>query len=208
MTIGIDRRTTLRYLRMQAPMFDGDPDKGGGGGENNDGKGEPDPKPAAKNDDHKGDKGFKPITTQEELDEIFLPRLSRAIKSARKEIKEEMLEEAKAEEAKKNGDYKALYEEAQKVIDGYKAKEAEEELTTLKRKVAAKVGLPETAIPRLSGESEEDLTKDAKELLTLLGPTKKEPEDIDLGNGNRRPRPPKKEGEEEAWKKPEHWLNG
>lgn len=145
----------------------------------------------------KKDSSFKPITSQDDLDALITSRLRRQDKSIRAEIRKEIEDEAREAEAKENGNFKELYEKAQAELQKLQDEKAENELVALKAKVAKDVGLPESAIPRLTGTDEESLKTDAKELLKLVGSSKEEAEDADLGNSNNSRRGPRKPKDED-----------
>jgi len=115
--------------------------------------------------------------TQEELE-----KTREALKKANKEAadRRKRLDELEAAEAKRNQDAMSESEKAQARIQQLEtekaqleAKHREIERRDLQRKVAEAVGLPFALAERLRGESEEDLTEDAKAMLELL-PKKQE----------------------------------
>jgi DNA-binding transcriptional regulator GbsR (MarR family) len=150
----------------------------------------------------KGDSGFKPITSQEDFDAMIADRLDRARKNIKSEVVKQLAEEADAEAAKKNGDYKKLYEAEKAKVDKYEAEAKERDAKDLRAKIAKDVGLPEDAIHRLQGETEDDLTKDAKNLLKMLAPTGEV--ETDLGASKNSVRKPKAK-EQEDMVKPDYW---
>jgi hypothetical protein len=115
--------------------------------------------------------------TQKELE-----KTREALKKANKEAadRRKRLEELEAAEAKRNQDAMSETEKAQARIQQLEtekaqleAKHREIERRDLQRKVAEAVGLPLALAERLRGDSEEDLTDDAKSMLELL-PKKQE----------------------------------
>lgn len=205
MTIGLDRRTAMRWA-LTGPFLDADQDQGGSKKDSDD-NGDPAGKGTSTDGDDKGDKGFRPITSQEDLDLIVTRRLDRAKRSMKDDIKAEIeaeiRAEAEAEAAKAAGDFKALYEAEKKKVEKLEGEKKARELDELKRAVAAKVGLPEIAIPRLTGETEAELEKDAKELLALVAP--KTVDDLDTGESNNGRRL-KKKGDKKDYEDPNFWL--
>lgn len=154
----------------------------------------------------KKDSGFKAITSQDDLDAIVTSRLRRQEKSLRAELRKEIEEEAEEEQAKESGKYKDLYDKALEKIEKLEGEKRAAELTELKAKVAKEVGLPESAIPRLVGDDEETLKKDAKSLLEIVGSSKEDTEvNADLGNSNQPKRPKKKADEDKELEDPNFW---
>lgn len=95
---------------------------------------------------------FKELNTRAQTAEVELKKLQDAAKSKTDE------------ELKKQNEFKTLYENTQKELSA-------EKLTNLRLRVAASKGLPADLIDRLRGETEEDLQKDADNLLTFLKPS-------------------------------------
>lgn len=158
--------------------------------------------------------GFKPITTQEDLDAVLTKRLARQARTLRDEIAKELKDEAEAEAAKKaaeeQGDFKKLYEESQaeieklkKKIEEHDAEVKQQTLDELRQAVIDEFQLPKDLADRLHGETKEELRADAKKLAEVIVP--REAPDIDTGktggDGNRR----KPSADKEAVKKPETW---
>lgn len=123
---------------------------------------------------------FKAITTQEEFDAAIGERLKREQATVRKEYEGYLSPE---EVAKRYAGYlspddeKAKYkgylspEEAAKKdakIKGY-------ETDSVKTRIALEKGLPYELASRLSGETEEDIRKDAEGLSRLIGQQKQDP---------------------------------
>ena len=87
-------------------------------------------------------------------------------KQAKQERKE--LETLKAEKKAKEDAELSEIDRLKKQADEAKAQNAKLQAEILRRDVIAKTGLPAVFADRLKGETEEDLTKDAEELLKLL----------------------------------------
>ena len=115
---------------------------------------------------------FTVIETQEQLDKIIGERIARAEKKA---------EEAAAKQyadyddlKKKVSDYEAQItnygkqltdaQEALKTVDDLKAQIKAHETASVKTRIAHEVGLPYELANRLSGETEEEIRKDAETL--------------------------------------------
>ncbi len=126
---------------------------------------------------------FKTITTQEEFDAAIGERIKRERESASKKYEgylspddyqnkvkeyEEKLKEANGkleEAAKKAADHDKEVAERDAKIKGY-------ETASVKARVAHETGIPYELAGRLSGESEEDIRKDAETLLAAIGSQK------------------------------------
>ena len=116
---------------------------------------------------------FKAITTQEEFDAAIQARLARERASVAKQYsdyedlkkKVAAFDSAKKSTEEKFAEEMARMKEAIATADG---KIRAYELGTLRAKVAAEVGLPSGLIDRLSGETEEDIRKDAKTLGEII----------------------------------------
>lgn len=122
---------------------------------------------------------FKAITTQEEFDERIRERLKRQEESISKKYEGFM---SAGDVEKLKGDYdrqiadlnsavKAAADKAatyDKDIADRDAKIKSYETSVLKTKIAHEVGIPYELAGRLSGESEEDLRKDAEGLSKLM----------------------------------------
>lgn len=77
----------------------------------------------------------------------------------------EAAEQKRLEEQQK---FQELYEKEKAKREAAEAQRQALELTSLKRRVADEVGLPKALAERLQGETEEDITADAKALLKTL----------------------------------------
>lgn len=139
---------------------------------------------------------FTAITTQEQFDAAIRDRITRAeAKTAEKyakHISPEAFEQKTAELTQKITDLNKIIEEGktksgessktiadlQKQIKGY-------ETASVKTKIAAEIGLPYELANRLSGETEEDIRKDAELFKTLMGQKKPAPlHNPEGGKGN------------------------
>lgn len=116
---------------------------------------------------------FKPIETQEQLDAIISDRIKRAQETTRKEFEGFLSPDDAAkkyagylspeDEKKKYAGYLSPEEAAKKdaKIKGY-------ETNSVKMRIAHENNIPYELAGRLSGESEEDIRKDAESLAKLL----------------------------------------
>ncbi len=124
----------------------------------------------------------KPITTQEDLDALIGDRLKRDRETHAKKyegwMSPEKQEETKKESEKQIEDLtKQIEEQGKKYADMEKqnqtlqAQNRKYETDSVKRKVANELGLDWGLADRLTGETEEDIRKDAENLKSLLGTT-------------------------------------
>lgn len=105
---------------------------------------------------------FKPINTQEELDTILGERLRRERESISKQygdydsLKQQVsdLTKEREENAKKYAGYDQQLAERDAKIKGY-------ETSSVKMRIAREKGIPYELAERLSGETEDDIRKDA-----------------------------------------------
>ena len=137
--------------------------------------------------------GFKPIETQEELDNIIKERLKRERESTQKRyegwISPEDHQKALDASNKAFDDFKKAHESDEQTIADLTAKNKAYETATLKSRIAHEVGLSFEWIDRIGGEDEESIRKDAESLKKLVGagaqpiPTKNTEagEDVDSG---------------------------
>ena len=132
-------------------------DAGTGGGSDGTGKGQESP----------------PTFTQADMDRVVEKRLKEEGERIARQVREDIEREATEAEAKKQGDFKKLYEALETKYQTLEADLKRRDREDLLRKVAREVGLPETATVRLIGETEEELTKDAKELKKQLAASTK-----------------------------------
>lgn len=110
---------------------------------------------------------FTPITTQEDFDTAVSAAVEAAKESVRNEYSDYLSPDAEKEKYK---GYLKPEEAAEKdkKIRGYESQ-------SLKMKIAHETGLPYELAGRLSGETEEDMRKDAQSLAKLIGGGKKVP---------------------------------
>lgn len=153
-----------------------------------------------------GDKTF----TQADIDRIVTDRLKRERGTIRAEVEDEIKREAAAAAAKEQGDYKALLEAEQKDHEATKNKLAEMEdkqakadHLALQQKVAKAVGIPEELAVKITGETEADMTTDAKAMKKLLAP--KADTDIDAGRTQHGRTQSSKDEDAKKWSKPDTW---
>lgn len=108
---------------------------------------------------------FTPITTQEDFDTAVSAAVEAAKESVRNEYSDYLSPDAEKEKYK---GYLKPEEAAEKdkKIRGYESQ-------SLKMKIAHETGLPYELAGRLSGETEEDMRKDAQSLAKLIGGGKK-----------------------------------
>lgn len=150
---------------------------------------------------------FTPINTQEELNNVIGERLRRERETVSKEF-EQRISEKEAEIGKFKTDMEALnkqLEDANQKISGISALEEKikgYEAASVKSRIAREVGLPYELAERLSGDSEEDIRKDAEGLRKLIGAGKQAP----LAGGERNTG--KQQDDKNGWKKVLQDLKG
>lgn len=134
---------------------------------------------------------FTPINTQEELNNIIGERLRRERETVTREVTqkfEQQITEKDGEIAKYKTDMEALNQQltdANGKISGIPALEEKirgYERASVKSRVAREVGIPYELAERLSGETEEDIRKDAEGMRKLIGTMKP---GAPLANGER-----------------------
>lgn len=117
--------------------------------------------------------GFKPIESQEELDNIIKDRLKRERESTQKKyegwISPDDHQKALDEANKALDDYKKAHEGDEQTIADLTARNKAYETASLKSRVAHEVGLSYEWIGRISGDDEESIRKDAESLKKLVG---------------------------------------
>ena len=117
--------------------------------------------------------GFKPIETQEELDNIIKDRLKRERESAQKRyegwISPEDHQKALDDANKAFDDFKKAHEGDEATIADLTAKNKAYETASLKSRIAHEVGLSYEWISRISGDDEESIRSDAESLKKLVG---------------------------------------
>lgn len=111
---------------------------------------------------------FKPIETQEALDAILKERLDRQKKSVTEEVRKEYEGWISPEEAKKSADkitaLTGKLSDSETKIADLTAKNSAYEISSVKMKVARETGLPYELAERLSGNTEDEIRKDAETL--------------------------------------------
>ena len=121
---------------------------------------------------------FKTIETQEALDAIIKNRLERNTKSVTDSVTAEITKKFEGyispDDAKKSADQiAALTEklrESETKIAELTAKNSAYEISSVKMKIAQETGLPIELADRLSGNTEEELRKDAETLAKFTAP--------------------------------------
>nr|DAL96331.1 MAG TPA: major capsid protein [Caudoviricetes sp.] len=121
---------------------------------------------------------FKPIETQEELNDIIKERLARQKESFDKDLADlEQLKTRNSELETEVGTLQATIEENQnatsqhnQTISELNNKIAGYETANLRTKIALKNGLPFDLADRLVGEDEDSLTADAERLAKFMKP--------------------------------------
>ena len=120
-----------------------------------------------------GENAFKPIETQEELNNIIKDRLKRERESTEKRfegyISPEDHAKALADSNKAFDDYKKAHEGDEALIKDLTAKNKSYETASLKSRIAHEVGLSYEWIGRISGEDEKSIRADAESLKKLVG---------------------------------------
>ena len=120
-----------------------------------------------------GENAFKPIETQEELNNIIKDRLKRERESTEKRfegwISPDEHAKAIAESNKAFDDYKKAHEGDEATIKDLTAKNKAYETASLKSRIAHEVGLSYEWIGRISGEDEKSIRADAESLKKLVG---------------------------------------
>ena len=117
---------------------------------------------------------FVPINSQEELNSIIGERLNREREKVTKEFEQQISDKnAEIEKFKTDSaDLNRRLEEANQKISGISDLENKikaYETASVKSKVAREVGIPYELAERLSGETEDDIRKDAEGLRKLIG---------------------------------------
>lgn len=120
-----------------------------------------------------GENTFKPIETQEELNNIIKDRLKRERESTEKRfegwISPEDHAKALADSNKAFDDYKKAHEGDEATIKDLAAKNKAYETASLKSRIAHEVGLSYEWVGRISGEDEKSIRADAESLKKLVG---------------------------------------
>lgn len=123
---------------------------------------------------------FKPINTQEEFDAAIKDRIARNTKSVTDEITKKFEgwispQDSAAKIKEVSDQLEALTKQAaekDKSIADLTAENKSVKLTALKNKIAHEKGIPYELASRLSGETEEEIGKDADMLSKIVAPTK------------------------------------
>jgi len=132
------------------------------------------------------------VFTQAELDTIVKERLERQ-KRALEAQTTKAAEEAQAKALAEQGEFKTLFEKERERAATLEASLKAKERAELVRKAAKAGGLDpddEDLLSRLRGETEEELTDDAKKLAARLTPKATEPTAPQRGTGTPRVAPP------------------
>ena len=117
--------------------------------------------------------GFKPIETQEELDNIIKERLKRERETTQKKyegwISPEDHQKAIDDANKAFDDLRKAREGDEQTIADLTAKNKAYETASLKSRIAHEVGLSYEWIDRISGDDEQSIRADAESLKKLVG---------------------------------------
>ena len=117
--------------------------------------------------------GFKPIETQEELDNIIKDRLKRERETTQKRfegwISPEDHQKALDDANKAFDDFKKAHEGDEQTIKDLTAKNQAYETASLKSRIAHEVGLSYEWISRIGGTDEKSIREDAESLKKLVG---------------------------------------
>ena len=117
---------------------------------------------------------FTPINSQEELDRVLSARLQRERETVTKQYQSQI-----TERDQKIAEYDGKITELNKKIEGYseqagkiadlQSKIKGYETNSVKMRIAHEIGLPYELADRLSGETEDDIRKDAESVKKLIG---------------------------------------
>lgn len=126
---------------------------------------------------------FKPIETQEELNNLITSRLERAKESVKKEYEEKYkdYDTYKSQIEALNNDKNSLetqlneLNEKLSTFDALDAKTKKLEAENLKIKIALSEGIPFEMAGRLAGETEEEIKRDAKAMANFISVSKPMP---------------------------------
>jgi len=117
--------------------------------------------------------GFKPIETQEELDNIIKERLKRERETTQKRyegwISPEDHQKAIDDANKAFDDFKKVHEGDEQTIADLTAKNKAYETASLKSRIAHEVGLSYEWVSRIGGDDEASIRSDAESLKKLVG---------------------------------------
>ena len=117
--------------------------------------------------------------TKAEVEALVRDRLANAQRKA-EEAADKARQEAEAKALKEQGEYQKLFEKAQAELDAERQRARALELQALRRDVAQKFQLPDALAKRLQGETQEELERDAQDLLAAI--PKPAAPDINAGN--------------------------
>ena len=145
---------------------------------------------------------FTPINTQEELNNVIGERLRRERETVTKEYQDQITaKDTEIEKFKTDmADLNKKLEDANQKISGISALEDKirgYERASVKSKIARETGIPYELADRLTGETEEDLRKDAEGLRKLIGRNQK---GAPAANGERSSGNSKENISEDAWR--------
>ena len=116
---------------------------------------------------------FKPIESQEQLDAIIQKRIEQAKRSAKQEMEGQYAdyEDLKQKAAQVDSLASELETQKQRIaeLEPYETKCHTYEIDSVKTRVAMEEGLPYAFAARLTGEDEETIRSDAKEMAKLIG---------------------------------------
>ena len=127
--------------------------------------------------------GEQPKFTQAQLDAIIKDRLERADKQ-KEAASKAAADAAKAEELKAKQEWQTLAEQREKELKDAQSKLEKMQSDTLKRDIAAKIGLPDALALRLQGTTTEELEADAKTILETLPKAEKPKPGLKTTNPN------------------------
>lgn len=121
---------------------------------------------------------FKTIETQEELDSIIKERLARNTKTVTDEVTKKFegyispddLGAKTADLSKQIDTLSAQLKEKDSSIADLTAKNAAYEISSVKTRIAAELGIPITLANRLSGKDEKEIRADAESLAKFITP--------------------------------------
>lgn len=117
--------------------------------------------------------GFKPIETQEELDNIIKDRLKRERETTQKRfegwVSPEDHQKALDDANKAFDDFRKAHEGDEQTIADLTAKNKAYETASLKSRIAHEVGLSYEWISRIGGDDEKSIREDAESLKKLVG---------------------------------------
>jgi hypothetical protein len=153
----------LERLFMPLFLFDGG-EGGGGGAEEPEPKKEPEKKPAEEPEPKKEPEKKPPWGEDENFDAERAWNKLQAQEADKAKIKERA-EKAEAELKKRDDATKSDQEKLEERVGGAEKERDEAKADAARLRVALKKGLTETQARRLVGETEEELEKDADELL-------------------------------------------